>query len=72
MEETLTIRLASETKEEMADYKLNWSEDIHNYIESKLKKLKMLKTLEKMKANAKSMKVKIDSTDIIREYRDAR
>lgn len=72
MEETLTIRLASETKEEMADYKLNWSEDIRNYIESKLKKLKMLKTLEKMKANAKSMRVKVDSTDIIRQYRDAR
>lgn len=72
MEETLTIRLASETKEEMADYKLNWSEDIRNYIESKLKKLKLLKTLEKMKANAKSMRVKVDSTDIIREYRDAR
>lgn len=72
MEETLTIRLASETKEEMGDYKLNWSEEIRNYIESKLKKLKMLKTLEKMKANAKSMKVKVDSSDIIREYRDAR
>lgn len=72
MEETLTIRLTSETKEEMAYYKLNWSEDIRNYIESKLKKLKLLKTLEKMKANAKSMKVKVDSTSIIREYRDAR
>jgi len=72
MEETLTIRLTSETKEEMSDYKLNWSEDIRNYIEGKLKKLKLLKTLEKMKANAKSMKVKVDSTGIIREYRDAR
>ena len=72
MEETITIRLASETKEEMADYKLNWSEEIRNYIESKLKKLKMLKTLEKMNANAKSMKEKVDSADIIREYRDAR
>ena len=38
----------------------------------KLKRLKLMKTLEKMEKNAKLMKVKVDSTKIIRKYRDAR
>lgn len=72
MEELVTIRLSKETKREMGKYKINWSDDLRKYIDAKLKKLKLLKTLEKMKTNAKSMKVKVDSTTIIREYRDAR
>ena len=71
MEEVVTIRLSKETKREMGEYKINWSDDLRK-IDARLKKLKLLKTLEKMKTNAKSMKVKVDSTAIIREYRDAR
>jgi hypothetical protein len=40
--------------------------------DAKLKRLKLMKTLEKMEKNAKLMKVKVDSTKIIRKYRDAR
>ena len=49
------------------------SNDITRHLQERgIKNAELLKTLKKMKTNAKSMKVKIDSTDIIREYRDAR
>lgn len=72
MEEVFKIKLSKATKDEMDKYRIDWSKYLRNYIEAKLKRLKLLKTLEKMSANAKLMKVKVDSSDIIKDYRNRR
>lgn len=72
MEDVITIRVPKKVKLEMGEYDINWSEDLRKHIDARIKTLKLLKTMEKMRKNAKSMKVKVDSADIIRAYRDAR
>lgn len=39
---------------------------------AELKRLRLLKIIEKMEKNSKSMKVKTDSASIIRKYRNMR
>ena len=72
MESVVTIRLPVDLKKQMDRYKINWSEELRKDINNKIKALKMLTVLEKMQKNSKSMKVKVDSTVLIRQDRDMR
>lgn len=72
MESVITIRLPDELKQEMEKYNINWSDEIRKEINNKIKALKLLATLKKMQKNAKQMKVKVDSTKLVREDRDSR
>ncbi len=70
MESVITIRLPESLKRQMDSYKINWSDELRADISNKIKTLKMLAVLEKMQKNSKSMKVKMDSTELIRQDRD--
>ena len=72
MESVITIRLPEDLKRQMDRYKINWSEELRKDISNKIKALKMLSVLEEMQKNSKSMKVKVDSTELIRQDRDTR
>jgi hypothetical protein len=72
MESTITIRLPEDLKRQMDMYEINWSEELRKDISDRINALKMLSVLERMHKNSKSRKVKVDSTELIRQDRDTR
>ncbi len=70
--EIVTIRVSKEIKDLMKYSKINWSEDIRNYIEGRAKSLRLNKLMKKIYKDADKIKVKGDSTRLIREDRDSR
>ena len=71
MSDTITIRVPEEVKALMKATDINWSEDIRNYIEARIKSLRLNKVLKSIVPVSKK-KGGEDSTAIIREWRDAR
>lgn len=66
------VRVPYEVKARMSEIDLNWSGDIRKCIEMKLKTLELLKALKKVERDARKIRVKGDSTSLIREDRDSR
>jgi len=72
MTEVITLRVSSETKKLMKEMDVNWSEDIRNYIEARIKSFRLHQVLPQIYKTADKIKVKGDSTILIREDRDSR
>lgn len=72
MSEVITIRVSKELKDLMQTAGINWSDDIRSYIEGRAKSLRLHKLMKKIYKDADKIKVKGDSTRIVREYRDSR
>lgn len=69
MSEVITIRVSKEIRELMKESKTNWSDDIRNYIIGRAKSLKLHKMLGRVRESAKKIKIKGDSTMLIKEER---
>ncbi|MDE1822759.1 MAG: hypothetical protein KGI00_01695 [Candidatus Micrarchaeota archaeon] len=72
MSEIVTIRVSKELKELMNKYDINWSEELREYIEAKMKSFRLHGLLKGIVKDAQKIKVKGDSTKLIREDRDSR
>ncbi len=72
MTEVITLRVSRETKKLMKEMDVNWSEDIRNYIEARIKSFRLNQILPHIYKTADRIKVKSDSTILIREDRDSR
>lgn len=70
--EVFTIRISRELKELMKESSINWSNDIREYIEARGKSLKLHKLLPKIYKDANKIKVKGDSSALVREDRESR
>jgi hypothetical protein len=70
--EVITIRVSEELKAIMNESKINWSEAIRNYIEMRAKSLRLHKLIKKIEKDANSIKVKGDSSVLVREDRESR
>ena len=71
MSEVITLRVSRETKELMNQMDLNWSEELRRYIEGRTKSFHLHGLLPKIIKNARKIRVKTDSTKLIREDRDS-
>jgi hypothetical protein len=69
MSDVITIRIPKDMKALMKASNINWSEGIRNYIESRIKSLKLNKILKDITPVPKK-KGGSDSTVLIREWRD--
>jgi hypothetical protein len=69
MSEVITIRVSKEIRELMKETNTNWSEDIREYIIGRAKSMKLHKMLLKIKKNSDKIKVRGDSTLLIKEDR---
>jgi hypothetical protein len=69
--EVITIRVSKELKDLIEEVGMK-SGDIRNYIEARAKSLRLKKLMKKIYKDADKIKVKGDSTRLIREDRDAR
>lgn len=67
--EIITIRVSKEIKDLMKESKINWSQEIRNYIEGRAKSFRLHKLMKKIHKDAQKIKIKGDSTVLIREDR---
>jgi collagenase-like PrtC family protease len=72
MKDIITFRVSEETKHLMEEMDLNWSEELRAYIEARIKSFKLHKLLPDIYADAERIRVKGDSTSLIRKDRDER
>jgi len=69
MSATITIRIPRELKEKMKKLPTEWSKEIRGFIEDRVRHLMLIKALEEIEPRAKRRKLKVDSTELIREDR---
>jgi hypothetical protein len=70
MSTTFTIRIPRELKEKMKENPAEWSEEVRNFIEQRVKQIELIKTLQETESKAEKRQTKIDSTILIREDRE--
>ncbi len=70
--EIITIRVPKGTKAAMRKMHINWSEDIREHIEDRVRALKLLDILKEIQKRQNRIRIDGDSTEIIRHYRDIR
>ena len=70
MSTTFTIRIPRELKEKMKENPAEWSEEVRNFIEQRVKQIELIKTLQEIESKADKRQTKIDSTILIREDRE--
>ncbi len=66
----ITVRVPKELKEKMKRLKVNWSEEIRNYLERRVQEYEFLEVLEEVRGRARRRKVATDSVTIIRRDRE--
>ncbi len=69
--EVITIRVPKSTKALMKRAKINVSSSYRSYLNASIKSMKLHRLLKKIHKDAAKIKVKGDSTEIIRHYRDS-
>jgi hypothetical protein len=70
--EVITIRVPKGTKARMRRIHVNWSEDIREHIEDRVRASKLLSLLTELQKSSKRIRIHGDSAEIIRHYRDMR
>jgi hypothetical protein len=66
---TITIRVPRELREKMKENPQEWSEEVRNFIEERVRNLELQRALKEIGSRAEKRRVKIDSTGLIREDR---
>ena len=69
MSSTFTVRIPRELKAKMKKLPAEWSEEVRNFIEKRVKHLELMKTIEEIQLRAKNRQLTVDSTTLIREDR---
>jgi hypothetical protein len=72
MSTTFTIRIPRELKEKMEKNPAEWSQEVRDFLEERIKQIEMMKTLQEVELRAEKRKTKADSTVLIREDRERR
>ena len=67
---TVTIRVPDELKEKMKNTKVEWSEEIREFIETRINCLELSEAVDEVANRAEKRTTKIDSTNLIREDRE--
>ena len=70
MSSTFTIRLPRDLKEKMKKNPEQWSLEIRNFLEERVKQVELLKTIQQISSRAEVRHTKVDSTLLIREDRE--
>jgi hypothetical protein len=72
MSTTFTIRIPRELKEKMEKNPAEWSQEVRDFLEERVKQIELMKTLQEIEPRAEKRKTKTDSTVLIREDRERR
>jgi predicted transcriptional regulator len=72
MSTTFTIRIPRELKEKMDKNPAEWSQEVRDFLEERVRQIELMKTLQEMEPRAEKRRTKTDSTQLIREDRERR
>lgn len=70
MSSTYTIRIPRDLKEKMEKNPEEWSREIRNFLEERVKQIELMKTIQQIELRAEGRKTKTDSAILIREDRE--
>ena len=70
MSTTFTIRIPRKLKEKMEKNPAEWSQEVRDFLEERVKQVELMRTLQEVESRAIKRKVKGDSTILIREDRE--
>jgi hypothetical protein len=70
MSSTYTIRIPRDLKEKMEKNPEEWSQEIRNFLEERVKQIELIKTIQQIESRAEKRKTKADSAILIREDRE--
>jgi hypothetical protein len=70
MSSTYTIRIPRDLKEKMEKNLEEWSREIRNFLEERVKQIELIKTIQQIESRAEGRKTKADSILLIREDRE--
>ena len=70
MSTTFTIRIPIELKKKMEKNPAEWSQEVRDFLEERVRQMELLKTLEEIESRAEKRKTISDSTILIREDRE--
>jgi hypothetical protein len=72
MSTTFTVRIPRELKEKMEKNPAEWSREVRDFLEERIKQIELMKTLQEVELRAEKRKTRTDSTALIREDRERR
>ena len=72
MSTTFTIRIPRELKKKMEENPAEWSQEIRDFLEERVKQMELLKTIQDVELRAEKRKTAADSVILIREDRECR
>jgi hypothetical protein len=70
MSTTISIRIPRALKKKMEKNPAEWSQEIREFLEERVKQIELMKTLEEIEPRAEKRKTKTDSVTLIREDRE--
>jgi hypothetical protein len=70
MSTTFTIRIPRELKEKMEKNPEEWSQEIRNFLEERVKQIELIKKIQEIESRSDKRKINTDSTILIREDRE--
>ena len=68
----ITIRIPKRLRDRMRKVDVNWSSEIRKFIEEKVRMYELLELVDEIQEEARERRVKVDSTQLIREDREGR
>ena len=68
----ITIRIPKELRERMARIDINWSEKIREFIAETVERYEAMGLVRELRERARKRRVRVDSTMLIRQDREAR
>ena len=71
MSTTFTIRIPRELKEKMDKNPAEWSQEVRDFLEERVRQMELMKTLQEIEPRAEKRRTKVDSTILIRENRES-
>ena len=70
MSATYTVRLPRKLKDKMDKNPQDWSEEIRNFLQERIKQIELLEAISQIESRAEKRKTKANSVTLIREDRE--
>lgn len=70
MSDVVSVRIPRELREKMRKYRVDWSREVRQFIEERIRVLKFLGALEAIEKKTARRKTRVDSVMLIREERE--
>ena len=72
MSDVISVRIPRELKEKMRKYSVDWSKEIREFLEERIRALEFIEMLDSIEERARKRRTRVDSARLIREAREER